>query len=200
MKLGIDCDGVLCNFIDAYKQLIIKITGVDLFLVDMQWNSWDFDKKCGYTNKDHLNKVWDYINNSISFWNTLPAYEDASEVLLQLWGRVLKGDDLYFVTSRPGNSTVTPKLQTEGWLNTQFLWRSWHQFTPTVLITSQKGDAAALLELDYYIDDRWENCLDVLDKAPWCNVYLMDRPWNAGKDNPQIKRVKSVMEMLKEVE
>jgi uncharacterized HAD superfamily protein len=52
----------------------------------------------------------------------------------------------------------------------------------TVLISSEKGLCARALNLDYYIDDKWENCVDVGMESN-TKVYLLDRPWNQSEYN-----------------
>lgn len=198
-KLGLDIDGVLCDFITAYKALIVELTAKNLFPADAEWGCWDFDRQCGYVNNPDLNMVWKHIQQSSTFWELLKPYPETQEVLWQLYGLILKGHDVYFITTRPGGGEVSAKRQTEGWLKYQ-MGRPQIGFIPTVLITSEKGTAAEALALDYYIDDKWENCTAV-SAVDGVKVYLMDRPWNRDNDAGVlgIKRVGSVMEMIGEI-
>jgi len=86
----------------------------------------------------------------------------------------LNKDDVYFITSRPG---IDAKIQTEDWL-----YNAGYPHA-TVLISSAKGLCAQALKLDVYIDDRWENCVDVATTSLKTKVFLLDRPWNRG-NNP----------------
>jgi len=48
-KLGIDVDGVLADFVTAYKNLYIATTGRDTF---NGTPCWDFDLAAGYTKEE----------------------------------------------------------------------------------------------------------------------------------------------------
>lgn len=199
-RIGVDLDGCLVDFITSYKALIIKTTGIDLFPKDREWDSWNFEKEAGYNNKDHLNKVWDTINKSETFWQDLEAYTETDEILAQLYGRALAGDDVYFITTRPSTGKHTAKAQTEDWLR-HITWNTGMEaFIPTVIVTADKGPIAAALELTHFIDDKWENVRDVKDAALDCKIYLLDRPWNRAIPTTSIPRVNSVLDMLKELD
>jgi hypothetical protein len=47
-----------------------------------------------------------------------------------------------------------------------------------VLISSQKGLVCQALKVTAYIDDRWENAVDVARGNT--QSYLLTRPWNRG--------------------
>lgn len=196
-RIGVDVDGVLAQFNEAFIDLIIKETGIDLFPPrPFDIPTWHYPQLYGYNNKDHLNMVWDKINESETFWLRLKPYPEANEVIAQLGGRVLKGDDVYFITTRPSCGIVSAKSQTEQWLE----YKVFDDFTPTVIVTADKGPIAKALDLTHFIDDKWENVRDVKDDAPDCKVYLLDRAWNRTIPITSIPRVNSVMEMLKELD
>lgn len=172
MKVGLDVDGVLARFNDRYIDLIVEVTGRDLFgsrPVDIR--TWNYpEQQFGYSD-DEMSKVWGVITSSLDFWRNLDAYDDTARQLRRLAFLAEHTHDVYFVTSRPG---VRAKAQTERWLAA-------HGFPePTVLITSHKGLAARTLALDVYVDDRWENALDVATTKT--RSYLLTQSWNADYD------------------
>ncbi len=100
------------------------------------------------------------------FWedlNALPAVQT-----LRLW-ETTSANEFYFITSRVG---MFVKSQTERWLK--------KHVAPglTVLISSEKGALCKALKLDYYVDDRAENIIDVQRTSPSTRAYLTDQPWN----------------------
>ena len=194
MRLGIDIDGVLADFVTAYKARFVQLTGRDLF-GDSLWASWSHEITVGYT-KDEVTAIWEAIKSDPLFWVKLSPYWDALTVLERLTFRHYH-DDVYFITARPG---IEVKKQTELWLSTH---SPFFDETPTVLISSEKGMCCRALRLEKYIDDRPENVADVRRLSPDTKTYLMDRTWNQGEHGQHpcllrgdIKRVESVEEML----
>jgi len=188
MRLGIDVDGVLANFNAAYIDLCVQVTGKDLFPPrPFDTLTWNYPKTYGYT-QDDTTAVWNSIKSNPVFWETLAPYEDTEESLRLLGARSRSTDDVYYVTSRPG---INAKRQTETWLRKNGL-----QDRPTVLICTPKGLMARALDLDAYIDDRWENAQEVaVTKA---KSFLLTRSWNIQPDAEVygITRVGAVKQFL----
>ena len=65
--------------------------------------------------------------------------------------------EVFFITQRPFTEGETVQRQTQRWLVEQgFDW-------PTVIVLNgARGRAAAALGLDYHVDDRPQNCVDVI--------------------------------------
>lgn len=172
MILGIDCDGVLADFNSAFINRVVHVTGKDLFPPrPFDIPTWNYPEAYGYT-KEEVSAVWEDIKADHYFWSSLPAYPGTLEALSSLEHRQYGGDEIYFVTARPG---IDAKGQTERWLQCNGFYK------PTVLISSAKGMCAQALKMDRYLDDRWENVVDVA-KTPETYAYMMARPWNRGKD------------------
>jgi hypothetical protein len=190
MRIGCDIDGVLADFNTAFIARVILVTGKDLFPVrPFDIPTWNYPEHYGYTGAE-VSAVWESIKADDNFWASLPAYDDTRATLFHLSNQQYMGDDIYFVTARPG---VFAKQQTERWLRA-------NGFTnPTVLISSLKGHCAEALALDRYLDDRWENALSVAD-TPDTYPYLLVRPWNRG-NNPQqhgIVEVTTIADFLRQ--
>lgn len=185
--IGVDVDGVLASFNEAYMDLLVKQTGRDLFLPKPYLiETWAYPETIGYTKKE-VSNAWEAIKESDNFWFGLSPLEGAEEFIVDLYGL---HQDIYFITSRVGKDV---KFQTECWLMV-------HGFAtfPTVLICSKKGDACRILEVDYYIDDRIENCEDVRDRSLYTDGYMYAQPWNLEvKDVPRIEDLGDFMEAIK---
>jgi len=189
MRIGCDVDGVLADFNRSFIERVILVTKRDLFPPrPFDILTWNYPESYGYDSTE-VSAVWDDIKRDPLFWSSLPAYVGAWDAinLLRLREQVY-GDEVYFITARPGYRT---KQQTELWLRANSGDPTW---TATVLISSDKGSCAKALRLDKYIDDRLEN---VLATCPHCQTYLMDRTWNvANLERTAIIRVQSVSQML----
>lgn len=187
MRIGFDIDGVLANFPPAYEKLFVEVTGENRFAPftpdegPVSWN-WPSDAY-GYTSAQ-TSEVWRRIKASKTFWyelETMPAFS-----LFRDWFMFLEGAELYFVTARPGTQT---KWQTELWFQKHL------NFRPTVLISEEKGMVCRALNLDYYVDDKAENIVDVGVKSPNTKAYLLDRAYNRHM-NPGGVRLANLAEFL----
>lgn len=188
MRIGFDVDGVLANFSDSYKSLMVHTTGRDTFPPEDSKGPacWDWDAAAGYT-PEEIKQVWGVITTSPRFWQALSPLEGAQTLALVL-PDMQRHHDIYFVTNRPG----TPKVQTERWLQ-----RYVGIAVPTVLISKNKGACAAALKLDAYIDDNLPNVLSVLDQSPETRTFLLRRNYNDYPAYPEALRcVNTVGQML----
>lgn len=177
MRFGIDCDGVLANFNRSYAHVLYHVTDKWLFPWtptqepgDEHITVWDWDLHYGYS-KIEVSTTWNYINDRPDFWSTLDELPDC-KVLRDLMPELAINHEVYFITARPGPTT---KWQTEDWL----IRHLDVCFTPTVLITKEKGPVARALELDVFVDDKLQNVQDV---RYWngddTHAYLLDRAYN----------------------
>lgn len=174
MRIGIDIDGVLADFVSAFRELVHQHTEVRMPPPSDTWpDVWDFHYAAGVT-KEQSNILWNDHIKPGPFLAALHAYPGAVEALMFLDQLSREGNDIYFVTSRAGDMA---KFYTEQWLN-------WHGYSrPTVIIApdNSKGDLAAALKLEVFIDDKPENCVDVKNAKPSCRTYLIDKPYNRGE-------------------
>lgn len=174
MRIGFDIDGVLADFNSSFIALIPEVTGRNLFPPGYWPHTWDYPQALGYTDEE-TKAVWQHIIDGGTFWRDLSALPDLT--VLRQWffhsclteKTVRPYDEIYFITSRMGKNV---KLQTEDWLDSNLA------IGQTVLISSEKGALCKALKLDYYVDDRAENILDVEQKSPETFAYLIQQPWN----------------------
>lgn len=184
MRIGIDIDGVLADFYSAYERLCIEVEGVDHFGVHRFPQeypcTWNWPEHYGYSDAT-VKEVWRRIKTSRDFWAKLTTLPDMGYL-----SYIPTGAEVYFITARPG---LNPKYQTEMW------FRYYDVPSPTVLISDQKGLCCAALNLDKYIDDKWENVIDAAETS-FATVFLIDRPYNRFETDLPIRRVKTLREAL----
>ena len=65
--------------------------------------------------------------------------------------------ELIFLTKRPESAGATVQIQTQRWLQAQGF-----PLTSVFVVHGSRGRVADALNLDFVIDDRPENCLDVV--------------------------------------
>lgn len=190
--IALDVDGVLADFNQPYINLLREVTGLPYpDESDTYPDCWDFDKAGGAT-PAQLKLAWEgHIKvGSNYFWYNLDPYPGAEEFLDWLSGQ---SHDCYFVTSRPGQRS---KGQTENWL----LDHGWKD-TPTVIQTSLKGLACKTTGAKYYIDDKNENIIDVIDQSPGTVAFLRARAYNdpnLGDYRGDLDKFRKLIEGVKE--
>ena len=191
MTIAFDVDGVLAEFDKAFQQRIIDVTGKNLFLPGDDENPphWDWPELRGYTRQD-MRAVWKSIVTDTEFWFDLGRTSGACDLELVI-NAIQEFNTVYFITARNGKRV---KEQTEDWLMVVL------GIKPVVHIRKDKGTACRELNVDAYIDDKWENVLDVCEQSPTTRTYLLNRNYNQADDAQYQQygyvRVDSVQEML----
>jgi hypothetical protein len=168
--VGVDIDGVLANWNEAFQAVLVGMTGRGPTIDVDDPPAWDWPIIAGYSDEEYQ-AARAMSRKSASFWMELEPLPQATQFLEDIQ---MPCDDIYFLTSRPGNST---KYQTEVWLEGEGYQN------PTVLITighEAKALAAKALQLTHFLDDSGENCLAVKKACPETQVFLLKRNYNAS--------------------
>jgi hypothetical protein len=138
-------------------------------------------------------RLWQHVQSIENFWMGLRELEPgivarlASTASERRW-------EIIFLTKRPETAGATAQVQSQRWLEA-------HGFSlPSVFVVQgSRGRIAAALALDIVVDDRPENCLDVVvdSKARAILVWRDDeRLLPAAAHRLGIGTVKSVAECL----
>lgn len=161
-RIGIDIDGVLADFNTSFVKRIKEKFGVR---VPLPPKTWEYHKE--FINNDQNHVLWEELSVDDDFWRCLdPLDMGVFPVLME---RIAMGDDLHFISTRPGkNARRTAKL----WIMSMGIDR------PSVFISSDKGKTAAHLELDYMYDDKPENLFSVKAARKGCKTVLIQAPYN----------------------
>lgn len=178
VRLGIDIDGVLADFNDAYRRKLFEVTNEDRIPVGFQPSVWNYaSEQYGYT-KAQESATWEAIKRSSSFWLSLDPLEGAVRFLDEVGRMIDHGHEAVFVTSRPG---FRAKQQTEEWLK-------WHGLdaTPTVVIASVKGPVYAALGITDVLDDKPEHVEAALRQG--CSAAMLLTAWNV-RDQDRITQL-----------
>ena len=116
-------------------------------------------------------RLWHHVESIENFWEGLAELEPgviqrlASLAIDRRW-------EIIFLTKRPETAGATAQVQSQRWLESK-------GFTlPSVFVVQgSRGRIAAALGLDIVVDDRPENCLDVVidSKARAILVWRIDK-------------------------
>jgi hypothetical protein len=101
-------------------------------------------------------KLWHHVESIENFWQTLNETEPGIVARLAAIATDRRWE-VIFLTKRPQSAGATAQLQSQRWLESK-------GFTlPSVyVVQGSRGRIAAALHLDIVVDDRPENCLDVV--------------------------------------
>lgn len=184
LRVGIDVDDVLAWFIPAHREVCRKLFGKpEAGTIPCDWAFSNYN----LTPEEH-SQVWAEIGKTKNFWESLDACPDTSDLLrLDIQHRILP----FFITSRIPTVGQPIEHQTANWLRQMF-----DVFYPTVIVATSKGPLAKALNLDYFIDDRDKNVLEVADAHPSCKVFIKDSGHNKDFNDPRITRVSCLNEFL----
>jgi uncharacterized HAD superfamily protein len=193
MKIGIDMDGVVTDFVTPFSKMLRTMTGVELEPMSATYpTTWNYHLDAGVT-KSQADAVWDLIKSSPTFWarmNPLPGvWIDLEKVERASY----EGHEVHYITSRPG---IDVQRQTARWLVGQNI------FAPSVIVADNarhKGEIAAALRLDAFIDDNVDNAKSVLHHSPRTQTFIKDQPYNRESLPVEIIRVKNLVEMLEHI-
>src|SRR5215203_3968957 len=101
-------------------------------------------------------RLWRHVETVDNFWETLQEIEPGSIARLGALAMERRWE-VIFLTRRPGSAGSTSQLQTQRWLRAKGF-----PFPSVFVVRGSRGQIAASLGLDFVIDDRPENCVDVV--------------------------------------
>lgn len=186
MRIGIDLDDVLVDFISEYIRISNSMYGVpalDAQPIDWEWSNFPLTK-------EQHGKIWDKIKNTRNFWLNL---DRAKGVTSQNMRALAKLHDLVFITARVPSKGFSVQQQSAAWLSLNLGLKY-----PTVIEESNKGPIAAALHLDYFVDDRPKNCLEIKAAVPSCKCFLKESSHNLSFQAPDdLVRVRDFNEFAK---
>ncbi len=163
MRVVLDVDGVLADFILGFTTLANRMVGTPVYTT-LEQKAWDLYEGLSDT---QCVQALEAAKRSPTFWQELPPLASPEE--LARLAAVAPAHEVYFVTNRFG---IGAKAQTETWLRRHGL------SAPTVIISDAKGEVAKALRADVLLDDKAGNAVFTQYYSRATAVYLIDRPYN----------------------
>lgn len=169
--MGIDLDGVLFSWSRSFSKVVHDLYPAHEIIMDereqivgREWSEWAAPKEI-------ITKAWNTLHNMENMWETLETLNpDQVKYMIEKFNKA--NLNIYFITARigsPGRPLLKQcinALKAQGWDD------------PQVIISFKKGIVAKALELDYFLDDFAENCVEVIMERPQTEVYLLDKKYN----------------------
>jgi uncharacterized HAD superfamily protein len=100
-------------------------------------------------------QLWDHVKKIENFWLTLPELEPGIIARLAKTARARRWE-VIFLTTRPSSAGDLVQLQSQRWLEANGF-----QYPSVYVVHRSRGKIADALQLDAFVDDRPENCLDI---------------------------------------
>ena len=212
LRVGFDLDGTVADMYSALRREAIELFSEDVLRAPVEASKpQDADKEQNPQPKPeddqtatlaiqelHLtarqqNQLWDHVKQIENFWTTLPELEPG------IISRIAKAAsdrrwEVIFLTTRPATKGELVQLQSQRWLEAH----GFH-FPSVFVVQRSRGKIADALGLDAFVDDRPENCLDIVveSKAKVILVWhgnLNDVP--AGAKRLGVRPVTTITEAL----
>jgi uncharacterized HAD superfamily protein len=195
LRIGFDIDGILANAVLAMNR---QLNRPESHTPDWLPNNWDWLGIDFGMSKEDVRAAWKhYFADPYTF---VDMEELPGVVALRkfMWDMHDKGVtvEYYFISNRSGDTAIQ---QTGTWLHEHALIGD--DVNATFMLTPEKGEAAKLFKLNYFIEDNLDNALDVSNKAN-ARCYLLDTPYNRTKVNyeeERVYRIASVEEYLNDI-
>ena len=141
-RLACDLDGTLADMDSALRRETENLFGDEVSFAELT----DREKR----------RVWTRVREIENFWLTLSEIEPGIVARLAALAS-LHGWEVLFLTQRPDTAGETAQVQSQRWLEANGF-----ELPSVYVMNGSRGKVAAALALDCVLDDRPENCLDVV--------------------------------------
>lgn len=183
LRIMVDLDGVLSNFVLAFTTLANTLFGKEIHDTH-QHTAWTWPP--GYITGAEEMYLWDVIQSTPNWWR------DALEPLatLQEFGRLNelgKKYPVHYVTARVHDDSVV--WQTAEWL------KKYGVSNASVINEGRKAKVAAALDITHSLEDRYEHYRNIHLRSNALS-YILDAPYNRDEDTFKGSRLKTVSEFL----
>jgi hypothetical protein len=213
LRIACDLDGTIADMEGALQRAAEQLFGADVVLrpvgsthlevpTEVETPTDDAPKveaaaaKKTLTSRQ-LRQLWEHVATIDNFWATLKEIEPGSVACIAGL-RAAHRTEVIFLTQRPDTAGETTQLQTQRWLAA-------HGFElPSVyVLRGSRGKAAAALHIDVVLDDRPENCLEVVTESKARAMLVWRDPIETvplGAARLGIETVFSIAEALHRIE
>lgn len=180
LRVLLDCDGVLADFVGAALGLIKKVTGKPYTKANVK--QWDFINDLVRDERDYL-EIYQGVH-AAGFCAGIHPLAGAEKGMAELRKMPV---DIYVVTA--------PQFESAHWVPERTRWLNYHfrLDKDRLLYTDAKRLAAG----DVFVDDSSEHVASWRAEHPAGVGYVMDAPHNTESDQPRVRNWRSLVSKIK---
>ena len=115
-------------------------------------------------------RLWRHVESIENFWQTLQETEPGIVARLYTLASERRWE-IIFLTKRPTSAGFTSQVQSQRWLESKGF-----SLPSVYVVQKSRGRIAEALGLDIVIDDRPENCLDVVTDSKARSILIWREP------------------------
>jgi len=123
-------------------------------------------------NSRQQKKLWHHVESIENFWETLAELEPGVVGRLAALAAERRWE-IIFLTKRPESAGATAQVQSQRWLEAKGF-----SLPSVYVVQGSRGRIAAALALDVVVDDRPENCLDIVVDSKARAILVWREPEN----------------------
>jgi hypothetical protein len=138
-------------------------------------------------------QLWDHVKKIENFWTTLAEVERGIVKRLAATAAERRWEVIFF-TTRPSTAGDTTQVQSQRWLA-----KYGFRFPSVFVVQPSRGKIADAMQLDAVVDDRPENCLDIVLESKAKSILVWPRDPSdvpAGVVRMGVRVVASISEAL----
>lgn len=190
MKFGVDCDGVLADFVSSFVREVNNIWPGKL-PIGYQPPNWQFSPDL---TQREMSTAWSVIRNKHNWWLSLSP--DMENITALARHRVRHPEDeIFIVTARSDTKGMPAMHQTQAWLTSIGITG----LGLAVIVDNNKDKSSIFnaLGCDANIDDKLEAVIE--HDRQTNGAFLLDRRWNREGRPDSIQVVSSLNEFFRRV-
>jgi hypothetical protein len=169
LRIGCDLDGTLADLDSAFQREAERLFGAG-------------ETEPSVRGRRRLRALWTHVTATENFWTTLAEAEPGAVARLAD-AAATRGWEIIFLTQRPATAGEPTQRQSQRWLEAHGFER------PSVFVVSgSRGRIASALDLDAVLDDRPENCADVVTDSDAASLLVWRQ--DANRLPPGLSRLR----------